>query len=198
MRSTVLAAASLAVFASACASSGGAGAPPPAKPTSVTFQASGITATGVGGMSAEMAPDRTVTAATIAGAPAQVLEATQQAYLRLGIPVTLSDPVSNTIGSTRFQPGRRFLDRAMSDYVQCGNDQMGAALADKYQVTMDVRTVLVATADGNTEARTTLAATARDRTGSSDGFVRCGTRGVLEQRIGTTIQLMVSGAAGAQ
>jgi hypothetical protein len=196
MRSTVLAAASLAVLASACAS-GGSGASSPGKPTSVTFQASGITATGVAGMNAEMAPDRTVTEATVSGAPAKVLEATQQAYLRLGIPVTASDPVALLIGNAQFRPGRRFLDEPMSAFVQCGNDHMGAPLADKYQVTMDVRTVLVGTADGNTRARTTLAATARDRSGTSSPEVRCATRGVLEQRIGTTIQLMAADG-GAQ
>lgn len=192
MNRSIPAVLALAALASACAAStGGPVEGPPSKPTTVVEVNDGPTS--MAGLDAELQPDNIVTARVVAAPPATAWPAAEQAYLKLGIPVTTFDSNQRVIGNTRFTPGRRFLNQPMSYYVNCGIDQMGASLADTYAVTLELRTVLAAAPGNQTEVRTTLAGSARQRSGATNSSVRCTSRGVLEQRIATAIQLELAG-----
>lgn len=114
-------------------------------------------------------------------------------YEQLGIPVLTVDPPGLTLGNTRFTFVRRLGDQPGSTFLSCGHTSTGREIADSYRVQLSVRTTL-APAEGGTEARTMVEATARSTQGTSGDPVPCATTGQLETRIARQLLLALAAA----
>ncbi|MCY4397848.1 MAG: hypothetical protein OXE96_00675 [Gemmatimonadetes bacterium] len=101
-------------------------------------------------------------------------------YGQLDIPVEASNARTMEIGNTGYRPRRVGGDR-MSTFFNCGNNMTGR-LADQYEVTLSVITVLTAREPDSTQVRSVVDASARPREVSGNR-IHCASRGVLELRI---------------
>ena len=115
---------------------------------------------------------------------AEVWRALVAAYDSVGIPVTISMPAQGLIGNDGYKLRRRLKDVPLTRYLDCGSTQGGPS-AETYEVLLMVRTQLRQTPDGVT-ATTLLDASARPVAISGD-YVKCGSTGRLEARIGELI-----------
>ena len=101
-------------------------------------------------------------------------------YAQLGIPVEASDPRAMQIGNTGY-PARRVGGERMNAFVDCGNNLTGP-VADQYDITLSVITVLTAKEPESTEVLSVVDAYGRPRAVSGN-TIHCQSRGVLELRI---------------
>ncbi len=123
----------------------------------------------------------------IGEAPAQVWPALVRTYNELEIPLGSIEPAQHRLGNNALAVQRRLAGEPISRLLNCGTDGFGSPLADKYQVTVSLITVLEAGEGGTTQMQTWLSGTAINR-GVSGAPVHCGTTGRLEERIALTLQ----------
>ena len=115
---------------------------------------------------------------------ADVFRSLAGAYDSVGIPVTMSNPVQGLIGNDGFKIRRRLKEVPLTRYIDCGSTQGGPS-AETYEVMLMVRTQLQKTGERVT-ATTLLEASARP-VALSGNYVKCGSTGRLEARIGELI-----------
>ena len=117
----------------------------------------------------------------------------EQAYRDLGITVEARDPAAHTLGNANVRPRGGIGGRRVSEYLDCGNTNLGAPAADLYSVRMSVQSHLVAQGDSS-RVETEVTAFARDMNGSSSTPVHCNSRGRLESALNFAIlQLLPAG-----
>ena len=124
---------------------------------------------------------------TIEAKLVEVWEILPSVYERLEIPVTLSDPGRKELGNRGYR-ARRIEGARMSKYFRCGTGMMGA-LADDYDITLSVLTLLADEPGGGTKILTTVDAFGRPRA-TSGNPLRCESTGVLELRVAQLVAEM--------
>jgi len=103
-------------------------------------------------------------------------------YDSLRIPRSQVDGAAHVIGNTGIKLRRRLGDIALSRLLDCGNTQGGPS-ADTYEVFLSILTkVQPGTEAGTTIVATTIDAQARPVSFAGE-YVRCGSKGELEQRV---------------
>ena len=123
----------------------------------------------------------TVTSEPVDSPLPQVWAALWVAYAELGIPLAIRDTVRTEIGNTGFRP-RRIGGMRLSEYLECGRGITATPNADRYDVTVSLKTRLREAEGGGTVLTTELNATAKPRDVSTNA-VRCSSKGTLESRI---------------
>ncbi|HEV2148563.1 MAG TPA: hypothetical protein VGR37_14260 [Longimicrobiaceae bacterium] len=111
-------------------------------------------------------------------------------YNQLGIPMGTSVPATRTYGNTSLQLGRTLAGKPVSAWLNCGEGPFGAPLANSYRVVASIVTTLAPGANGQTQLRTMVNATATNR-GVSGAPVNCGTTGALETLIAERVRQIV-------
>jgi len=124
------------------------------------------------------------TTVTVQGTPAQVWSMLVAAYDSIGIPVNVSNPPQGLLGNDGFKLRRRLKDVPLTRYLDCGSTQGGPS-AESYEVMLAVKTQLLPV-NGAITATTMVDASARP-VAISGNYVKCGSTGKLEARIGELI-----------
>jgi hypothetical protein len=117
----------------------------------------------------------------VQGTPAEVWSKLVAAYDEIGIPVNISNPPQGVLGNDGFKLRRRLKDVPLTRYLDCGNTQGGPS-AETYEILLAIRTQLIP-ADGAITATTMVDASGRP-VAISGNYVKCGSNGKLEARIG--------------
>ena len=161
------------IAASACSSA------PPDAPASL--EGTRIGTTRVAGLGAEITShDTDAERSTLAADAAKVWGVLGGIYEQLGIPVTTTDAYTMTIGNGGYE-ARRIDGMRMNTYLDCGTN-FGGPLANVYEVTLALSTVLTEAGENRTEIATAVVASAKPRTNA--GYpVQCTTREKLEELI---------------
>lgn len=121
------------------------------------------------------------------GAPAmEVWQAATEAYRKLGIEITLSEP-GERVGSRQLRVRRDLDGSRLSRFFRCGVDATGRPNADRYTMTINVVSEVVPLSDLQSRLQTTVTATARTPTGQSNDPVMCTSKGLLEERIADSV-----------
>jgi hypothetical protein len=109
-----------------------------------------------------------------------------QAYADVGIKVEASDPATHTVANANVRPRGGIGGHRVSEYLDCGNSNLGAPIADLYSVRMSVQSQVVAQGDSS-RVETRIIAFARDMSGSATTPVHCNSRGRLERSLNFAI-----------
>lgn len=99
----------------------------------------------------------------------------------LGIPITLVDPPTNTIGNSGFTVHRRLGGTPLSRYIECGTTQIGPN-ADSYDVYIAFFVQVRRDGDSSSAIVTGLDASAKP-SAFAGGYSPCSTKRLLETRI---------------
>jgi len=133
------------------------------------------------GESVEMTVSAAVDQTTFYASTGQVFAAVDEAYGRLGIPITIRNSgASSRLGNAALQVNR-IDEKRMATYVDCGQDRNGR-LANTHEITLTVVTALKSVADGGVEVSTLLSAFGEPRAYSGNA-VPCNSTGALEEMI---------------
>jgi hypothetical protein len=127
---------------------------------------------------------RTVDAAasvSINAAPADVQRALVAAYESVGLAPDIVDPTSQVVSRSAVAFSRTLQGERLSSLFDCGQGQFGPR-ADDGRVTV-VMTSRVAGSAAPVRVNTQVDASVVSNEGASTGRVRCGSRGILEERI---------------
>ena len=110
-------------------------------------------------------------------------------YGELGLPVNNYVDATHQIAVRAARMRGRVGKLRMPSIVQCGTDVTGEDKASSYEMTLDVMSTLVPSADGK-EAMISTMVTANGRPMATSGEpVRCVTTGLLERTIATNLSL---------
>jgi hypothetical protein len=126
--------------------------------------------------------------------PNDVWRATMQVYRAMEIPLALIDQPNGVMGNRALEAGRRIGERSISVYLDCGRST-GGLTTSTHQVRMSILTHIRGSAEGGSEIRTQVEATAR-RPGTSSPPVVCASTGRLESEITTRVQAHLVGLGG--
>jgi hypothetical protein len=119
--------------------------------------------------------------------PAQAWSVLPQVFKDLGITPDIQDASRRTLGASAHRFSTRVLNRAASDFFDCGSDPgLLRPLADQVPVTARVVTEIHAVSGGS-ELRTVVEGTAR-RTGGNAGVAACRSTGLMEVLVGQMVQ----------
>ena len=100
----------------------------------------------------------------------------------LGIPVTVLDPGTKTIGNNAFKTRQRLGKLPLSKYLDCGNTQIGPN-ADSYEVILSVTTSVMPDGDpAKVKVVTVVEAQSRPIT-FNQAYNRCSSKGGIESRV---------------
>lgn len=136
--------------------------------------------------------DSNVRTATVPAAPDAAWGLLPAVFEELGVPVSMVDPRTRALGTTETRV-RRLGQARPSRYLDCGSGMAGQH-ADLYDVYLTVVTQLHPAAEGSTEVRTQLEASAKDP-GHGNNPVRCTSKGTLERAIVAELQKRLAGTA---
>lgn len=117
----------------------------------------------------------------------RVWEVLPQVYRQMPIPIHRLNPSAHLVEGSLEVHGR-FHGKALSRFVNCGVSVMGAN-ADTYNVQVRLSSNVDTTADGRTQLRTMVSASAARNGGST---VSCSSFGTLEKMIADSVQSAVS------
>jgi hypothetical protein len=182
----------LLLTASACASTGGSTPMPEQRRTTTA-----VTYTGPGGAPVNINLESTAILTTrafhIQATPQEVWQALALAYPDLGIPLAAYDTTQLYLGNPGLSISNARLGRQrISRFLNCGLDPLGASLADRYAVRLNV--VSRVRADpGGALLETQVAGDAAQR-GVSGSAVNCTSTGALEESIANATRLRLAGA----
>ena len=127
---------------------------------------------------------------TVTATPAEAWTVLPEVYRGLGFEPDVQDSGARTLGVSAHRISRRLLNRAASDFFECGLDPgLNRPLADQGPITAHVVTQVVASGAG-AELRTVVSGTARP-TGGNAGLAHCRSTGLLETLIGDMVQKAV-------
>ncbi len=173
-----------------CASAGSQGgglAPPPEAPGSIQAYASET--------NVRVASDRNVVSANVLATPAAAWKALAEVYKDIGVPVTQQDPSRHILGNPRFVVRRQFLGQRVSNFVSCGDDMMGP-IANRASIVLNVRSAVVADADGQARVDVLLGAVEGTTEGTSTSGGVCHSTQRLEHDILKRVQLKLVKSRG--
>jgi hypothetical protein len=111
----------------------------------------------------------------------KVWSAMSPAYDSLGIPLTVIDATSHTIGNEGLKARRRIGKTRIGEYLNCGNGEGGPS-ADIYEINLIMVSRLQPNDAGGTTITTTVDGAAKPASFTGD-YIKCGTTGELEKRL---------------
>lgn len=114
-------------------------------------------------------------------APAEVVRALAEAYTVIGVAADIVDAGRQVVARTPIAFSRRLKGERLSALFDCGQGQFGPR-ADDGRVTVSVSS-RVTGASAPVRVSTQVEASLMPNDGASSSRVRCGSRGVLEERI---------------
>ena len=119
-----------------------------------------------------------------------VFFAARQVFFELKIPAPIADSAGGYLINGRFIKMRSLAGAPLSTYLNCGSGMTGPN-ADSYRVTMAIAALITGTGPTTSRLRVTVLAGAENTEGVSKSAVACGSSGLLEERIATTIRAKV-------
>lgn len=103
-------------------------------------------------------------------------------YAELGIPLSVNDARTKTLGNTGWRT-RRMIGRVPAQrYLECGSSGT-LANAETYQLTLSIVSTVAPNARGGATVATTVTGSGKNPITSSSAEVRCASTGDLELRI---------------
>jgi hypothetical protein len=107
------------------------------------------------------------------------------AYGDLGLEVNTLDSKVGRVGARNVNAPRRLAGQQLAKYLDCGSDRVGAPAANSFAVLLNAESVVAAEANGSSEVRTVVSASAQEH-GTSASRIPCTSTGQLERRINLT------------
>ena len=160
----------------ACASAGGI----PERPPEQSVQVSGALGSASNGR--VLLTNNSVPSTTSVQATADAIWKVLPGVLdELGIPITLVDPPTNTIGNRGFTAHRRLANTPLSRYIDCGTTQIGPN-ADSYDVYITFFVQVHRESDVSATVVTGFDASAKPAAFPGD-YSSCSSKHLLETRI---------------
>ena len=126
------------------------------------------------------------------GTPDQVWAVLPQVYAELGIPLTVNDPCTKTLGNAGLRVRRSIAKVPLYRYFDCGSSG-SMQNAETYRITMSIMTTAQANPGGGTVVSTAITGTGKNPITSSSAEVRCASMGNLEIRIRDMVQKKIEG-----
>ena len=121
-------------------------------------------------------------AATTIRAPLDsVMRAVSLSYAFLKVPITYTDPATGEQGNKKFVMSRKFDTRAISDYLNCGDDPLHGPNANAWPVVVSLVTRVRAVDAGRASVETELSGVTNKP--SNSGPIYCATTGLLEHHL---------------
>lgn len=120
-------------------------------------------------------------AISINASPAEVLRAVAVGFEAAGIPADVVDPAQQIVARSSITVSRQLKGERLSAFFDCGQGQFGPR-ADDGRVTMAVTSRVIGSAAPVT-VTTRIEASLMPNGGASSSRIRCGSRGILEERI---------------
>lgn len=121
------------------------------------------------------------------GTPAQVFAVLPQVYTELGIPISINNAQTKSVGNTGWRTRRSVGKVPMQRYLDCGSSGT-IQNAETYQIHMSIVTTVVPNEGGGSIVSTSITATGKNPITSSSAEVRCASKGDLEIRIRDMVQ----------
>lgn len=176
----------LAATLSACASSGSVEDTTAITPAQTTNTTRVVTTQGGTAQLNAMAIDTDVRLFST-GTVDQVWAVLPAVYAELGIPLTVNNAATKTIGNTGWRTRRSIAKVPMQRYLDCGSSGT-LQNAETYNINMSVVTTVRPNSSGGSVVATAITATGRNPITSSSAEVRCASMGDLEIRIRDMVQ----------
>ncbi len=177
----------LALVATACASTGGsAPATPDVAPVPTVNTARVVTGSNstlqVNTMNIDMDVKLFVT-----GTVDEAWAVLPGVYAELGIPLSVNDPRTKTLGNTGWRTRRQVGRVPMQRYLECGSSGT-IENAETYNINMSIVTSVVPNANGGSVVSTAITGVGKNPVTSSSAEVRCTSKSQLELRIRDMVQ----------
>jgi hypothetical protein len=188
MRNSALAVLTIVVASAGCASSGG-GPNTSSTPTQTTATGRVVSGDGSTTQINAMNIDTDVRLFST-GTPDQVWAVLPMVYAELGIPLSMNNSASKTLGNTGWRTRRAIAKVPMQRYLECGSSGT-LANAETYSITMSIITSVRSNASGGSVVSTAVTASGRNPVTSNSNEVRCVSTGDLEIRIRDMVQKRV-------
>ena len=115
-----------------------------------------------------------------------VMRAVELSYAFLKVPITYSEKSIGEQGNKRFVMSHTFDRRAISDYLNCGDDPFRGPNANSWPVTISIVTRARAVEGGKTALSTELSGVTHKP--SNSGAIYCASTGYLEQHIAEMVK----------
>lgn len=130
----------------------------------------------------------------VRGTPLSVMSALTQIYTDMKIPIATMQTSTGQLGNLNLRiPSHKLVGKPLSEYLNCGQEQMSGSRADLGNVTVSVMSRVIATTDSTATVTTNLEGWARP-VGESSNVVPCQSTGTLEHLINVRTALaMASG-----
>jgi hypothetical protein len=178
----------LAITTAGCASSGG-GVDPDSTPRVTTATERVVTG---GGETLQMNAMNIDTDVRLfsTGTPDQAWSVLSAVYAELGIPLTMNNAATKSLGNTGWRTRRQIGGVRMYNYLDCGGSG-NMQNAETYSITMSIVTTVKPNPGGGSVISTAITAIGRNPVTSSSQDVRCATLGNLEIRIRDMVQKRV-------
>ncbi|MGK2962906.1 MAG: hypothetical protein ACSLFK_12265 [Gemmatimonadaceae bacterium] len=127
------------------------------------------------------------TPTTVLQAPMdKVWDAVVSSYRMLAVDLTHVNQPAGEVGNRQFTMSRRFFNKPVSTYLNCGDEPLLGPRADSYPVTASFITRL--RADGTSTVLETSLSGSMTKTGGSTGEVYCSTTGALESQFAAMVE----------
>ena len=177
----------LALVVSACASAGGAApATPDIAPVPTANTARIVTGTNstlqVNTMNIDMDVKLFVT-----GTVDEAWAVLPGVYAELGIPLSVNDARTKTLGNTGWRTRRQIGRVPMQRYLECGSSGT-IENAETYNINMSITTTVLPNANGGSVISTAITGVGKNPITSSSAEVRCTSKSQLELRIRDMVQ----------
>jgi hypothetical protein len=177
----------LALIASACASTGGsAPATPDVAPVPTVNTARVVTGSNstlqVNTMNIDMDVKLFVT-----GTVDEAWAVLPGVYAELGIPLSVNDARTKTLGNTGWRTRRQIGRVPMQRYLECGSSGT-IENAETYNINLSITTTVLPNANGGSVISTAITGVGKNPITSSSAEVRCTSKSQLELRIRDMVQ----------
>lgn len=131
----------------------------------------------------------------VRGTPIAAVSALAEIYNDLKIPIGTMAATSGQIGNSSLRvPSHRIGGKWLSDYLNCGMEQMTVNRADASDVSISIMSTAVAVGDSASNVTTTLSGFASS-VGSSSNTVPCQSTGALEHQINVRLAVALAKSA---
>lgn len=185
MRSLLVA--TLALLASACASAGGSStATPDVTPTPTVNTARVVTGTNTTLQVNTMNIDLDVKL-FVTGTVDEAWAVLPGVYAELGIPLSVNDARTKTLGNTGWRTRRQIGRVPMQRYLECGSSGT-IENAETYNINLSITTTVLPNANGGSVISTAITGVGKNPITSSSAEVRCTSKSQLELRIRDMVQ----------
>lgn len=110
------------------------------------------------------------------------------AYAALGIKLTNRDENAHVIGNMSFKARRKVGDIELRKALECGGSSQGTPNSETYDITMGVRSQLVALTQDKVQLETFVDGVARNPMTNNMNVVKCVTLGMFEKQIAEMVR----------